>query len=420
MVIGLVAVAPVDACLQREQSSAARELESLLLRNDLIGALEFGNAQIAYHQEDAAFREQFGRAFFMIAENLQKRDPHSTQIDRARVESRKHLHAARELMSPSPARLHWAIAVLDLQLKQPAIAIASCSQGLLEHPGNADLLAHRGKAKGKLGEWESAIADWRAALIVRPSDVSIAIGLGDALVESGRACDAAEVIKKHCLDSGTAESRSNWQTHYNYARYLIICRKFEESIGPLTEASRLAPNHQMVAVERAEMLWRVGQVEVAKTVLDQWLNRKSELERQNLIQALFRRATIASGDRDAETARRHFEEVLALAPMHEGALQGLGLLLMRGDEQDRGKKLLERFKRVAPVALDIRIVRQTIRRIPTSARPRVQLIGYLVEIPAPPGARLELAEFERLFPRHPELPELRRRVEAIASQEDER
>ncbi len=420
MVIGLVVLAPVDAGLHREQSSAAAELESLLLRNDLKGALDFGKAQFASHQQDAAFREQYGRTFFMIAENLQKRDPHSAQLDRARAESRKHLRAARELMSPAPARLHWAIAVLELQLQQPELAIASCTEGLREHPGNADLLAYRGRAKGKLGEWESAIVDWRAALIVRPSDVRFTIGLGDALVESGRACDAAEEIKKRCLENGSAESRANWQSHYNYARYLIICRRFEDSIGPLAKASQLAPNNQMVAVERAEMLWRVGQVEESKAVLDQWLKRKNELERQNLIQALFRRATIASGERDAKTARRLYEEVLVLAPMHEGALQGLGLLLMRGEEQDRGKKLLERFKRVAPVALDIRIVRQTIRRAPTSSRPRIQLIGLLVEIPDAPGARLELAEFEKLFPRHPELPELRRRIEAIASQEGER
>ncbi len=400
------------------QTSAAAEIEARIQKNDLKGAIEVGKTLLPNHGTDPDFLEQYGRVFYVLAERLEASKQPEPVINRARQESLGHLRAAREMwIGTPPPRIPLAISLLELELGDARGSARTSTAGLADHPEHGDLHRARAHARAKLGEWEPAIEDWRATLKAHPGDVNAALGYAQVLEKTGRRCDAADTIAFYCLEPGTAASRGDWKTHYEYARALILCGRFEESLAPLREAARLAPEEAIVAVERAEMLYRMGDRDGAKTIVHAWLAKPNALDRQQRIQALYRRGRIALAEGDSASARADFEAVLALDPSHEGSLQSLGSILRRAGETERARELFERFRRIAPVALDIRISRAAVRQHPRSGQPRIDLIGHLLKIPDLKAARLEFAEFEMQFPGHRALPELRRQIQQVEAAE---
>ena len=393
--------------------TAAEQLAARLAANDLQGAIEQGNLLLPGHGEDPRFLEQLGRTYFVLSERLEAADRPLTQINRARQESLIHLRGARERWPGVPPRsVPLAIALLELDLGDPTRAIESATIGISDHPDYGDLYRTRAHARTMLGEWEPAIEDWKKTLERYPGDVDAALGWSRVLERTGRACDGAEIIHRHCIAPGVTAAQRPWRAHYEYARTLVICGRLEDSLTPFAEAARLAPKEPIVAIERAELLYRTGNHEGAGEIFEQWLAKPEALDRPQRLQALYRRGRIAFAAGDLERARADFEGAYALDPSHEGVLKNLGSLLRRAGETERAEELLERFRRLAPVALDIRITRSTVRQNPRLTRPRIELIQLLLRVPDLEAARLELAEFEKSFPGHPMLPNVRARIEA--------
>jgi len=408
------APAPPPVFAQSPSPSPGGEIEARISRGELGAAIELGVALLPEHGADPALREQLGRAYFLLSEAIEERDGPAAEVDAARRAALAHLAAARQHSPASPARIFLAMATLHHHLGEFAEAERVASDGLSSRPEDALLRGARARARGELGAWTAAIEDWDAALRANPSDVEAAIARAEAWVQLGKPCDAAERLVLACIaPGGSALTREDWRTHYNIGRCWLLCRRYEEAIAPLDRAAELAPRNGMVAIERAENLYRVGRIAEATEALDRWLADDAALERPQRLQAFYRRGRIAAAAGDVARARSAFEETLFLDPAHEGALSGLGALLRSAGETVRATELLERFRRLSPIALDLRTAEQAIRRQPSDPRPRLKRIELLLSIPEPAGARPELEDFARRFPRHRSLAELWSRLEII-------
>ena len=395
-------------------SEAAAELERRLSRNDLKGAIEFGNSVLAQHANDARFREQFGRAFFTLAERMIRTDAPLEKIDPVRQEAAKHLKAARaDWGAVVPARIPLALSILETALGNPEAGAATATSGLIDHRGHAELSRVRAQARMALGEWDAAASDFENVLKAKPGDVEATIGWARTLGHRGRDCDAAAIVAQHCLQPATNPARQNWRAHYEHARFQITCGAWELAEPSLAEAARLNPDSALVAIGHAEALYRLQRVDAAKAVVDLWLGPGKELPRPQKIQAHYRRGRIAVNENEAPRAIAEFRAVLALDRWHEGALQGLGAQLLRSGEREEARTLLQRFRRVAPLALDLRILRNTIRRNPQAPKPRLDLIDTLLKIPDAEAATQEFEEFRSRFPRHRGLAETAKKIEAV-------
>lgn len=66
-------------------------------------------------------------------------------------------------------------------------------------PGVASLHANHGLARARLGEWDAAIAAYRASLHLSPSHAPTLAKLGRALSAAGQAAEAIEMLERSCL-----------------------------------------------------------------------------------------------------------------------------------------------------------------------------------------------------------------------------
>lgn len=417
LVLALLTAIPLVA--QAPAPTAADRLRAAIEAGDLKGALEFGQAQLPAHANDGAFREQLGRAFFILSEQLILADRPTAEVDRARRTAIAHLEVAASLGAPPPVRVHLAIGTLQTQLLEFAAAERTARAGLRHHPRHPGLRTLLARALSSQGRWEDAEAAWAAVLEVAPDDAGAAIECAETWNRRSQPCDAADRLRALAgeTEEGNDALRTDWRVPYNIGRFEIACRRYEAAIPYLDTAAQLDPDNGLVAIERADMLYRVGRVDDARAALDAWLDRIDDLERPQQLQALYRRGRIAELDGDTARARDLHERTLALDPSHEGALQRLGLLLRRAGETERSDALLERFRRVSPVALDLRITRQRVRRNPGDAAGRVELVDLYLALPEPRSAQLELDELARRFPGHRELPRLRAALRALDEKE---
>lgn len=412
LLAALAALAGTAAASAQAPSPAA-EVEARVARGEIGAAIELGLALLPAHGEDPALREQLGRAYFLLSEALEERNRSAAEVDAARRSALVHLAAARERAPTPPARVFLAMATLHHLLGELAEAERLAGEGLAIRPDEPALRSARARARAELGRWQDSIEDWDAVLRAAPSDVDAAVARSEAWNQLGKPCDAAQRLIEACIaPGGSPKTRDDWRAHYNIGRFWLLCRHYEDAVAPFDRAAELAPGNGMVAIERAENLYRVGRIAEASAEFDRWLAAGAALERPQRLQALYRRGRIAAAAGESARARAAFEETLALDPAHEGALSGLGALLRSAGETEAAERILERYRRLAPIALDLRIAEQMIRRLPSDPRPRIQRIELLIGLPEISGARAELDDFARRFPRHRQLAELRRRLEA--------
>jgi len=118
------------------------------------------------------------------------------------------------------------------------------------------LLYSRGMANDRLDDWPSAEADFRAALVLNPSDPSVLNYLGYSLVDRGLTdsyAEALEMIETAVAarpDSGAIVDSLAW-VYYKLGRY-------EEAVPHMERAAELAPNDPILSDHLGDVYWMVG------------------------------------------------------------------------------------------------------------------------------------------------------------------
>ena len=101
----------------------------------------------------------------------------------------------RESPSRTPARQLLAT-LLFQHLGEPLAARVEIDRLLGAEPGNAAYLVFRAAIAGQLGDYESAIAGYEAALALSPGDARVWVRYGHALRTAGRFDDAVAAYRK--------------------------------------------------------------------------------------------------------------------------------------------------------------------------------------------------------------------------------
>ncbi|MBT8423727.1 MAG: tetratricopeptide repeat protein, partial [Silicimonas sp.] len=159
----------------------------------------------------------------------------------------------------------------------------------------------RGISNERLGNWDAAEADFRAALDLNPDQPQVLNYLGYSLVEQKTKLDEAlDMIERAVAarpDSGYIVDSLGWVL-YRLGRY-------DEAVGHMERAAELMPIDPVVNDHLGDVYWAVGRGREAEF---QWHRALSFIDHED-----------ASGDIDPDRVRRKLEVGLDVVLQEEGA-----------------------------------------------------------------------------------------------------
>ena len=165
-------------------------------------------------------------------------------------------------------------------------------QQLLEtEPDNGRALYYTGYAHGRLGEIDSEIHYYEAAVAAGYRTVELFINLGEAYLGRGQLQEAVDAYRRALdLDSGSSDA------HFGIGRALLEQHRYEEGVAYLERAVTLAP-----------------EVSEFREYLGLFYERAGRLE-----DARLQFARILENDPDYEGAREHLQQIIRRQEMlHE-------------------------------------------------------------------------------------------------------
>ncbi|MCC6538369.1 MAG: tetratricopeptide repeat protein [Bryobacterales bacterium] len=112
------------------------------------------------------------------------------------------------VIDPGAVALH-AEAVAASQAGRAAEAARLFGEAAARAPGVASLHANHGLARARLGEWDAAIAAYRASLALAPSHAPTLAKLGRALSAAGQTPEAIDALERSCLADPTDSDHAN-------------------------------------------------------------------------------------------------------------------------------------------------------------------------------------------------------------------
>ncbi len=160
---------------------------------------------------------------------------------------------------PQASAEDWARygdALRDLERFSDAVQAYDKAIALQEQrpAGHWQLYFLRGTAKERAGDWQSAEADLRKALLLAPDQALILNYLGYSLLDRGLRPDEAQALiaKAHALkpDDGYITDSLGW-AHYRQGRYADAVRLLEEAFA-------LVPEDATVGEHLGDAYWRTG------------------------------------------------------------------------------------------------------------------------------------------------------------------
>ena len=190
---------------------------------------------------------------------------HSAEIGRAEsLRLAGHFKKAIEILSqlthshPDLPISHASLGDIYRQLGQLANARKSYDAALSAYPEDASLrwwlLYSRGITNERLGNWDAAEVDFRAALTFNPGNPSVLNYLGYSLVDRGlkyeEALSMIETAVAAQPDSGAIVDSLAW-VYYKIGRY-------QDAVAPMERAAELEPNDPILNDHLGDVYWMVG------------------------------------------------------------------------------------------------------------------------------------------------------------------
>ena len=186
---------------------------------------------------------------------------------------------------------------------QSAVEAYDTALSLSEEGGRSRwfLLYARGISYERLGEWDNAEADFRAALVLNPDQPQVLNYLGYSLVEKQKKLDEAlDMIERAVSarpDSGYIVDSLGWVL-YRLGRY-------EEAVGHMERAVELMPVDPVVNDHLGDVYWAVGRYREADF---QWRRALSFIDPED-----------TNSEADPDRIRRKLEVGLDVVLSEEGA-----------------------------------------------------------------------------------------------------
>jgi tetratricopeptide (TPR) repeat protein len=236
------------------------------------------------------------------------------------------------LSVPDEASLRAERALLARSLDELSDAIAQYKRAVEIAPSNADLVFNLAEAQQKNGQLDAAIDGYRKAIILEPDMSGARVNLGKALAEKGRFAEAKEV-----LSSVTKTNLADAEAHYNLG---VIYMRENNVTAAMTEFERtlaITPKH-------TQALNNLGVACDARADPKKALEyfKKATQADPTFAEAFFNQGmSFMSMNKPAE-ATAAFEKALKLEPASSSPYVQLGTLYLKQGKKDRA---LEAFKK---------------------------------------------------------------------------
>lgn len=264
----------------------------------------------------AGLLEEMGQ--FDLAEATYKQIPsdspdyHAAELGRAEALRRAAkpdaaIEVLEKLAKEYPNQPQAHISLGDLQRQQESYdkAVIAYDRALALTEGEAPNLWFLHYARGisheRLGNWDKAEADFRAALALNPDQPQVLNYLGYSLVEKERKLDEAlDLIQRAVAarpDSGYIVDSLGW--------VLFRLGRYDEAVGHMERAVELMPVDPVVNDHLGDVLWAVGRVREAEF---QWRRALSFIKPDD-----------TDGEADPDRIRRKLETGLDAVLAEEGS-----------------------------------------------------------------------------------------------------
>lgn len=243
------------------------------------------------------------------------------------------------LPAPLQARAEKALGLALLQMKKPKDAVPHLVKATALNASDEKGWLLLGLAHDAAEQFPEAIAAWQKGAQAVPKSSTLRHELGMALLEAGKAEDAAKVLVEA---SKLAEQDA--ELHMDAAYALTTAGKFKDAKEQASLAVTLAP-------EDADALYNLG---IAEAGLHNAKAAKSALQKaieidELHVPSLLQLGSVLSLLGDDATAVSHFNRVLQVEPDNVRARAGLGAALAKlGTDDAKAQKLLEQTVHVDP------------------------------------------------------------------------
>lgn len=241
---------------------------------------------------------------------------------------------ALRITHPKVAFLHDLIGACHMALGQPGQAAASYQKLIALLPDNAAAIANLGDALTALSRTGEAVDCYRKAIALNPGLAKAHNNMGNALMKLGDVQGAVQSFSRAGeVEPGLVDAHANLGlalvklgkpqegaaaceramavkadfplAYVNMAHALDATGRTDEAIANLEKAITLAPHHIGAYSNLCDIYDRLNRIEDMRGVVERALEHCNPDDPR----MLFRRAQLASRDKDNETARRLMEQM---------------------------------------------------------------------------------------------------------------
>lgn len=243
------------------------------------------------------------------------------------------------LPAPLKARAEKSLGLALLQLKKPKDAVAHLKIATELEPKDEKSWLLLGLAHDSAEEFAAAIEAWKKGAAAVPKSATLRHELGMALLEAGKAEEAAKVLVE-----ATKLAEQDPDIRMDAAYALTTAGKFKDAKEQATFAVSLAPDNPNALFNLGSAEAGLGNTKAAKDALEKAIEA-DELHIPSLLQL----GSILSIGGDDAGAAKHYLRVLQVEPDNARAKTGLGTSLAKlGTDDAKAQKLLEHAVQVDP------------------------------------------------------------------------
>lgn len=300
--------------------------------------------------------------------------------------------------------------ILLAERKYPE-AVRRLTRAIRGTPGNFVLYRLRGSARLALGDFAEAEKDLARAQKLDPRDFATRMFHAEVLDLLSRQEDARKTLEDYyALIEKEPPSDRQWRTLYEIYHYSMVLNDLQGALAPLERAVRVEPKKLPSRVDLGILYYQLGRFDDARKQLDDVLAAK-DVPPGILADALQYEGLLEQRKGRHEAAKADFERVLAIAPNRAETLKSLGASLRRLGENDKARRVLDRFRDVVGFENEIRTLQSQLALEPMDRDAQLRLIRLLAHLGRIREANRELERFRERHPDDPALSELTARLD---------